>query len=167
MIYVSRVISKYLKLNQNSIKFYRGRKMKIGRRRGRVLAFQALVAWDSTKGLCDNTDELMLFKWSKHNLSEEEAATVFLFPKMLFFGTIENLEEIDRRISEHLKDWELKRLNTVDRAILRLSAYTLLFQKDTPVAVVINEAVALAKEYGTDDSFKLVNAVLDSLSEVA
>jgi N utilization substance protein B len=78
-------------------------------------------------------------------------------------GTIENIRLIDKKIRASLQNWTLSRLKRVDRAILRLSVYSLLFQKDIPASVVIEEAVQLAVEYGGDDSFRFVNAVLDNI----
>ena len=77
--------------------------------------------------------------------------------------TIENISEIDKKIAENLDNWVIERLNSVDKAILRLSVYSLLYQKDTPAPIVIDEAINLAKDFGTDDSYKFVNAVLDSI----
>lgn len=139
----------------------------LGRRRGRILAFQALFAWDCTKGLCDIKDDLLLFNWSNSPNIKAGSKEGLLFPRMLFLGTIENIDEIDTRISAHLEHWDLQRVNGVDRAILRLSAYTLLFQKDISPSIVIDEAIGLAKKFGTDESFKFVNAVLDSLHKAA
>ena len=81
----------------------------------------------------------------------------------MVLGTIENISEIDKKIAENLDNWVIERLNSVDKAILRLSVYSLLYQKDTPAPIVIDEAINLAKDFGTDDSYKFVNAVLDSI----
>ncbi len=133
--------------------------MGLGRRRGRILAFQALSAWDAGAPL----DNLLNFEWHNKELDAESC----IFPKMLLLGTIENLTEIDKTIQDNLDNWVLERLNIPDRAILRLSAYSLLYQKDIPASVAIDEAINLAKEYGTDDSYKFVNAVLDSIRKTA
>lgn len=82
---------------------------------------------------------------------------------MMVLGTIENITEIDKAIQANLDNWVIERLNSVDKAILRLSVYSLLYQKDTPPPIVIDEAINLAKGFGTDDSYKFVNAVLDSI----
>jgi N utilization substance protein B len=66
-------------------------------------------------------------------------------------------------IGKHLKNWDFSRLNRVDLAILRMSAYTLMYQKDTPASVVINEAIGISREFGTDESFRFINGVLDSI----
>ena len=84
---------------------------------------------------------------------------------MLVAGTIEHIQEIDALISKHLDSWEFQRINKVDLAILRISVYPLLYQKDLHPSIVINEAVDISKEYGSDDSFKFVNAVLDNIKK--
>ncbi len=133
--------------------------MALGRRRGRILAFQALSAWDAGA----STEDLLKFDWHSKELNVEDC----IFPKMIVLGTIENVETIDKVLQDNLENWVVERLNIPDRAILRLSAYSLLYQKDIPATVVIDEAINLAKEYGTDDSYKFVNAVLDSIKKTA
>ena len=132
--------------------------MSVGRRRGRILAFQALVAWDVGGAVLD---DLLNFSWQ--NEDSIKAPNSYLFPKMMVLGTIENITEIDKVIQENLDNWVIDRLNSVDKAILRLSVYSLIYQKDTPPPIVIDEAINLAKDFGTDDSYKFVNAVLDSI----
>ena len=132
--------------------------MAIGRRRGRILAFQALFAWDVGSL---PPDDLLLFPWIEHT-GKELHDDDFLFSRLLFLGTVEHVDEIDGFIIKNLKNWDFNRLKLVDKAILRLGTYSLLFQRDTDPKIVINEAVSIARAYGTDDSFKFVNAVLDS-----
>ena len=135
--------------------------MSVGRRRGRILAFQALVAWDMGVSVLD---DLLTFSWQQtEKLESELEPDKYLFPKMMVLGTIENITEIDKVIQENLDNWVIDRLNSVDKAILRLSVYSLIYQKDTPPPIVIDEAINLAKDFGTDDSYKFVNAVLDSI----
>ena len=79
-------------------------------------------------------------------------------------GVMDNKEELDKIISRYLENWSLNRLGQTDRAILRLSAYEMLYY-DTPKVVVINEAVELAKKYSDDKVVKLINAVLDKIRD--
>lgn len=133
--------------------------MAIGRRRGRILAFQALYAWDV--GALPPTD-LLLFPWvdpPEENTQDDD----FLFSRLLFLGTVEHIEKVDSLIAKNLDNWDFNRIHLVDKAVLRLSVYSLLFQQETDPRIVINEAVTIARTYGTDDSFKFVNAVLDSI----
>lgn len=137
--------------------------MNIGRRRGRILAFQALCAWEMGSAL----EDLLQFTWQSEKLKTPPDEKAFLFPALIVTGAVENIKIIDARISENLDNWAFERINSVDKAILRISVYSLLFQKDIPAAVVIDEAINLAKEFGTDDSYKFVNAVLDSIKKTA
>lgn len=133
--------------------------MAIGRRRGRILAFQALYAWDV--GVLPTSD-LLYFSWIDE-LGTERDDDDFLFSRLLFLGTVEHIDKIDAAITKNLQNWDFKRLMPVDRAVLRLGTYSLLFQRDTDPRIIIDEAISIARNYGTDDSFKFVNGVLDSI----
>lgn len=80
-------------------------------------------------------------------------------------GIRDHIEEIDTTLKPHLNKWTLDRLPHVDRAILRLATYELQYREDAPNQVVINEAVELAKEFGTDQSSKFINGVLSSIAK--
>jgi len=82
------------------------------------------------------------------------------FSAQLALGAAKHLDEIDSWIEELAKGYSLERLAAVDRAILRLGIYELRYEKETPPAVVINEAVELAKEYSTEHSGSFVNGIL-------
>lgn len=72
---------------------------------------------------------------------------------------------IDQYISNHLKNWTISRIALIDKNILRLAIYELLYEKHTPMRVIINEAIEIAKKYGTKDSFTFINAVLDAVAK--
>ena len=78
-------------------------------------------------------------------------------------AVLEKISEIDALIDEKSKDWKTKRMNKADLAILRLAVYEMKYEDDIPVKVAINEAVELAKMYGTDNSPSFVNGVLAKL----
>ncbi len=82
------------------------------------------------------------------------------FVRELVMGTLEHALECDALISPLLQGWTIDRLPTLDRLVLRMSVYELTHHRDTPRAVVINEAVELAKKFSTDDSGRYVNGVL-------
>lgn len=87
---------------------------------------------------------------------------------MLFLGTLEHLERIDSLIEKNLaQTWKFDRLNRVALAILRESAYSILCQEDPAPAIVIDEAIKIAKEYGAYDEYKFINAVLDNICREA
>jgi N utilization substance protein B len=85
------------------------------------------------------------------------------FSRLLIVGTIENIKAIDGMIKKHLQHWDITRLNRVDLAILRMSVYTLLYQNEIAPSIVIDEAIGISREFGTDDSFRFVNGVLDNI----
>lgn len=80
----------------------------------------------------------------------------------LFKGTVENTVEIDKIISEYLKNWTINRISKVSLAVLRLAVYELTYCEDIPDSVVINEAVEITKEFSTKDDSAFVNGVLGS-----
>lgn len=86
------------------------------------------------------------------------------FSNTLFHGTVENLEMIDEEIQKHLKEWDYDAIGKVEKAILRLGAYEILVAK-TDRAIIINEAVELAKELADDKSPKFINGVLDAIGK--
>ena len=77
-------------------------------------------------------------------------------------GTVEHIEEVDRRISGHAEHWRLERMPIVDRNILRLAVFEMMFS-DTPAAVAIDEALELARRYSNEESVQFVNGVLDAV----
>jgi N utilization substance protein B len=88
------------------------------------------------------------------------------FAVQLVVGLTEYLGEIDRLVSEHSSGWAIDRMPVVDRCIIRIGTYELLVELDVPVAVVIDEAVELAKEYSTEDSGRFVNGVLAAIADI-
>jgi N utilization substance protein B len=132
------------------------------RRKGRILAFQALYCWNVRE---EKTipEDLLDFPWlgdeKKAGLDEEIAG----FSRLLVLGTIENIAVVDALIRKHLQNWDFSRLNRVDLAILRMSTYTLKFQPDIAPSIVIDEAIGISKEFGTDDSYRFINGVLDNI----
>ncbi|MFP4010784.1 MAG: transcription antitermination factor NusB [Spirochaetaceae bacterium] len=142
------------------------------RRKGRIIAFQALYFWDVSH---PELSDLLQFTWLDEPQEEEpdnadeperplvppEGARVFA--RLLVSGAIENIDDIDRAIRERLEHWDFSRLSWVDRAILRIGTYELLFRPDVPASVVIDEAIAVARRFGAEDSFRFINGVLDGV----
>jgi transcription antitermination protein NusB len=131
-----------------------------GRRKGRILAFQALYAWDVSHLSLTN---LLDFDWVTEDKRERLGEDGIAFPRLIIAGTIEHIAEIDVLIKDNLTNWDFDRLNKVDLAILRMSVYSLLFQTDLHPSIVIDEAIDISKEFGSDESYRFVNAVLDSI----
>lgn len=133
----------------------------MSRRKSRIIAFQAIYSWDVSG---ESLDNLTQFSWvdSKENLDESELT----FSRLLIAGTIENIEKVDELIKSHLSEnWSFDRLNKVTLSILRISIYSLVFQKEIASSIVIDEAISIAKEFGPQDSFKFINAMLDKISK--
>ncbi len=130
------------------------------RRKARILAFQALYAWDASKTA---KQELLNFSWIGEKSAARDDEELKAFASLLICGTLENIDAIDEAINSHLKNWVLERLKKVDLAILRVSVYSLLFQKDMPAQITMDEAIEIAKEYGSDESYRFINGILDSI----
>lgn len=130
------------------------------RRKARILAFQALYAWEATKPPVSQLIDFLWLDAEKRDALDEGVAT---FSRHLISGTIEEIAAVDDLIKKHLKNWDFSRLNKVDLAILRMSVFALLHQDDVPASIVIDEAVDISKEFGTDDSYRFVNGVLDGI----
>jgi N utilization substance protein B len=105
----------------------------------------------------------MTFSWLESGKQAALDESIAVFSRLLIAGTIENIKDIDKLIKQHLQHWDISRLNRVDLAILRMSVYTLLFQNEIAPSIVIDEAIGISREFGTDDSFRFVNGVLDSI----
>lgn len=95
------------------------------------------------------------------NILDEQTNDTFL--NGLVEGVIENKEKIDEHISKHLENWTINRIASVEKAILRISIFELLFLDDVPVNVSINEAIELAHKFGEEKSGKFINGVLSKV----
>jgi N utilization substance protein B len=88
----------------------------------------------------------------------------FQFAADLVKGVAEHATELDELISSHAKDWKIERMPVIDRNLLRMALFEMLYLEDVPAPVAINEAVELAKIYSTEDSSRFVNGLLGSIS---
>ena len=131
------------------------------RRKAREYALQMLFQLDFTARAYDEKgiEEF----WS----DKKETSDVKKFAVELVRGTLSNLEKIDTMIETVTENWLLKRMAAVDRNILRFAAYEILFRKDIPSAVTINEALEIAKKYSTTEAAAFLNGVLDRLAKEA
>jgi N utilization substance protein B len=89
--------------------------------------------------------------------------SVIEYAKELAYGVHKNLNEIDLKIEDFSKHWKLDRMTAIDRNILRLAAYELLFNEGVPEKVCINEALEIAKKFSSDDSSAFINGILDAI----
>ena len=130
------------------------------RRKARALALQALYEVDSAGHEAEAAVTRLL---ANEGVSEENGA----FTRELVSGVIHNKEKIDHNIQSFAPAWPIEQIPVVDRNILRLAIFEILFDDKVPVKVAINEAVELAKRFGTGNSSKFVNGVLGSVSALA
>ena len=128
------------------------------RRKARECALQMLFQWDLGKGAPADVERLF---WSNTRWIDDEA--VREFANRLFHGTVQAIGEIDPVIRKHAENWRMDRMAAVDRNILRVGIYELMHHKDTPPAVVINEALDVAAKFSGEDSAHFLNGVLDAV----
>ncbi|MFC7927606.1 transcription antitermination factor NusB [Microbacterium laevaniformans] len=104
---------------------------------------------------------------AKRAANEPAREASWLYAREIVDGVIDNRDDIDEQIVAHARDWKIERMPAVDRAILRLAVWELMFNDEVPAAVVIDEAVELAKEFSTDDSGSFVHGVLGRIARTA
>ncbi len=127
------------------------------RRQAREFAAQFLYQHDLGGGTVE--EALALFWQTQSDVSD----AVRKFAEELIRGCVEKRPDIDEKIKKYTEHWELQRIAAVDRNILRLAIYEMLFRDDIPPVVSINEAVDIAKKYSTHESGAFVNGILDRL----
>jgi len=127
------------------------------RQQARMAVVSLLYAYDLGNGNTSEHSSEILEEKKIRNKQKDFALT-------LYEGVMEHLESIDSAISTHLKDWDFERLGAIERATLRLAAYEILFT-ELDSAVIINEAVEITKAFGTEQSPKFINGVLDAIAK--
>ena len=129
------------------------------RRNARQYALQLLFRLDLTRDRLD-WDSFSEF-WEDKKATEDVVA----FTKELVTGTWSNLERIDREIRDTASHWSVERMSAVDRSLLRLAAFELLYRDDIPPSVSINEALEIAKKFSTIESSSFINGILDKIAK--
>ena len=127
------------------------------RRKARTIALQALYEVDSATHDAEETLERLT---NEFPLPPEGAE----FARVLVTGVLTNKERLDRIIQNHAPAWPVQQLTAIDRNILRIAIFEILLDNKVPTKVAINEAVDLAKTFGSDNSSRFVNGVLGSVS---
>ena len=127
------------------------------RRKSRELAMQALFYMDS-EGM--NSEEMIELFCNNFNPSEN----VRSFFNIIIEGVVQHKDEIDLLISQNSRNWKLSRMPSVDRNVLRIAVFELLYCEDIPAKVTINEAIDIGKKFGTKDSGSFINGILDSVN---
>ena len=126
------------------------------RRKARELALQMLYQHD----LSGNTPEAIVTTFEDLQKSKPNTRE---FATRIFRGTVDNLSKIDDMIAQQADNWRLSRMAVVDRNIIRMSIYEFLHEEDTPKLVIIDEAIEIAKKFGTQKSSQFINGILDGI----
>ncbi|MBW0435591.1 transcription antitermination factor NusB [Leptospira yasudae] len=126
------------------------------RRTSREIAVMALYQLELTG---PPLKEVLKFKWYDKKTEQEERD----FAVSIVNGVVKNQEQIDTLIKKYSKNWDFSRISVVNKAILRLSVYALLYTWEVPKNVTIDEAVELTKEFESEESARFVNGVLDAI----
>lgn len=129
------------------------------RRKGREIAVQILYQMEMKAA---SPKEVQGLFWRGEEATTEE---VRQFSTDLVEGIYRNRSEIDHMLEKHSIHWKLARMAVVDRNILRLGVYELLYLHDVPTSVVLNEAIEIAKKFGTEDSGAFINGILDNVAK--
>ena len=128
------------------------------RRQAREAALQILYFWEIGRA---DADAAIAAYFEEH--APEAGEPVVTFAATLVHGTISELAALDAIIEQHSQHWRLGRLAVIDRLILRMSVWELRNESETPPAVVLNEAIELARRFSSPDAVRFVNGVLDSI----
>jgi len=126
------------------------------RRKGRELALQALYLMDIAHLPKDKALKTITG-------AEKGSPKTRKFAELLTLGTADHMDEINGLIVKYAANWEMNRMAALDRNLLRLGAFEILYELDTPVSVIIDEAVEIAKTFSTPDSGGFVNGILDKI----
>jgi N utilization substance protein B len=125
------------------------------RRKAREYALQILFQLDIRKE--KPSAAVLKHFWAEYDPDEEVKA----FSEEIVKGTYKHIARIDELLHQCAKNWSLDRMAVVDRNVLRMAVYEILYRIDIPTSVTINEAIEIAKKYGTDESGSFVNGILD------
>jgi N utilization substance protein B len=128
------------------------------RRKARESAMQLLYQYDFAQ---QSMEELFKSYWQ--NLRENVDDDVRLYATRLVKGALEHLADVDDRITGHATHWRLPRMASVDRSILRVAVYEMLYESETPRVVVIDEAIEIARRYSTYEATQFINGLLDAI----
>lgn len=132
--------------------------MSSARHQGRVAALRALYFWEV--GRVEPREALDTY-FAEHDMAATPA--VRAFAERLVLGTTDEVLALDALITRASENWRVERLAVIDRMILRLAAWELQYEPETPAAVVMDEALELARQFSATDSVRFVNGVLDSI----
>lgn len=128
----------------------------MSRRKAREFAFKVLFQVDQV-----DADPHRAFKYLLQDNTLAEKDQVFSWD--LIMGSMSHLEQIDEKISQYARDWSLNRMSAIDRNIIRVAGYEVMFYEQSEPVVAIDEALEIAKKYGDETSAAFINAILDKM----
>lgn len=138
------------------------------RRKAREYILQFLYAWEINEKPYNQKDYNLIHEeiekfWERTGENEENVKS---FACEIIEGTLKNLKEIDEIIKKYTNKWDIERMISIDRNIIRFSVYEILYRPDIPFQVTINEAIEIAKKYSTKESAAFINGILDKIAKV-
>jgi len=136
------------------------------RRLAREIAVSSLYQMEMNEVTAAEAVDMLMEELRQDNelgADPKEAGSTDDFARELVYGVLERKQAIDGMLQQFLTGWQVDRLSRVDRQVLRLACYEMVFRNDVPPKAAINEAIELAKHFGTDESGKFVNGVLGKL----
>lgn len=133
----------------------------MNRRRAREYVLKLLFQFEFTGSRVDRFNPRDFWP------GEKDDEGLRLFAGEIFTGTLEHLQEIDGAIQSAAQNWDLRRMAAVDRNILRFAAFEILYRRDIPPAVTINESLEVAKKYSSEDAASFINGILDRITREA
>lgn len=131
--------------------------MGLSRRKARVVAFKVLFQYDQVKA---EPQQALSYLYQEDELTAPKDQS---FAAELVYGALQHLTDIDEAIRRFSREWDLSRMSAVDRNIMRLAGYEILFMQPSEPVVAIDEAVEIAKKYGDENSPGFINAILDRI----
>jgi transcription antitermination protein NusB len=131
------------------------------RHAARAAALQMLYQWEV--GRLSIAEIREQFWQQTSDLGQPVAEDLRLFATRLAEGVVSEVEQLDPMISEAAENWRLERMNVMDRLILRLALHEFLHESETPAAVIINEALELARSFSSDEAVGFINGILDAV----
>jgi len=131
------------------------------RRKSRELALQFFFGHDFQGRSCDREEVSKEFSLFTKNFETGERSLPYA--ETIIMGLCEHWDEVDRLLADHAHNWRMERMATVDRNLLRIAAWEMLYNHEVPRQVAINEALEIAKRYSNPDAVGFINGILDSL----
>jgi transcription antitermination protein NusB len=133
------------------------------RHHAREIALQILYQYDLTPPPESSQDQALISELTQHYSHFHVPVELQEFVGQLVVGTLKNIKDLDLLLEKHASHWKIPRMSVIDRSLLRMAIYEMVHLLDTPPSVVIDEAIELAKQFGTSESPAFINGILDGI----